>query len=126
MVSWRTGITWVDDHGNRIPGDDVLQRIYTIRLGLFHFFTFYFPGGIGNICCIVDHRRDPRPGSAAGDCDADIRVQALIFFRPGQGQVDNGIRAFIVNGIGCFLGVVPTLIRRTGCQQKKRKNDGKY
>ncbi len=69
----------------------MFNRVHAVGLRFVDFLRFDLAGRIGDVHRPVDEGGDSRPGPAACHRNTDIGVVALIFFRPGKRQVDDGV-----------------------------------
>ena len=108
----------MNDHGNGVAGDDMLDRVDPFGLRLLHFFGFDLPRGIGDVHRPVEQRGDARPGPAACHRNTYLGMFLLVTFGPGQRQVDDGVRAFVFD-VGSRAGRLGGLRTRraAGCEE---------
>ena len=92
----------IDDNGNGIPGDHKLDRRNPVCLRLPYFIGCHGTRGIGDVHRPVDEGGNPGSGSAASYRKAYGGMLGLVTFRPGQGQVDHRVGAFILDVGGCL------------------------
>lgn len=97
----------VDDDGDGIAGDDDLVRVNAVGERGLALLFFDCARGIGKLGGVVDQRGNAGARAAAGDRDADAGVNGLVGLSPGQGQVDDRVRAFVFDcrlwlGVGRF------------------------
>jgi len=92
------GVVEVDDHGDGVAGDHELHRVHAAGLHGGDLFLLDGAGGVGDIDGAVGEGGDACAGAAAGDRDADLGSDRLVGLGPGEGEVDHGVGAFILEG----------------------------
>jgi hypothetical protein len=90
----------VDDDGNRVAGDDKFCRCDSVRFRFRLLFGFYLPRGVGDVNRPIDQRSDPRSRTTARNRQTDVRANLLISLSPRERQVNDRIRAFVLDGTG--------------------------
>ena len=90
----------MDNNRQRINRHDMLYRLDAICPGILDLRILHRPGSIGNINGTVDKRCNAGAGAAARDGNGHIRRHFTVRLGPGQCDIHQRIRAFILNRPG--------------------------
>ena len=72
--------------------------------------------GIGDVDRALDQRRDAHARTAAGDLHIHVRRHLPVLLRPGLGQVDHRVGAFVLDGR--LLGGVTAAAAGRSCRNR--------
>ena len=88
----------MEKYRQRIIADHVFNRGLPALCGQGDLLLLHFAAGVGDIDRAVDHRGNAGPRTAAGYGNGHLRIFLTIGLSPGLGDVDECIRALVLDG----------------------------